>query len=168
MSVYQPGAVVLQCGTDSLCSDRLGCFSLTHKGHAECVEYMKSFKVPLLVTGGGGYTKHNVARCWTYETAVLVDMEVPEQIPPNDYFQYYAPSFQLSVPPKKLFENLNTRQYLEGLKRDIFEHLRQIQAAPSVQMHHLPPEHYVPEYESDDVSVRFSFSFLPRAISCLV
>jgi hypothetical protein len=24
---------------------------------------MKSFNVPMLVTGGGGYTKHNVARC---------------------------------------------------------------------------------------------------------
>lgn len=52
--VYQPGAVVLQCGADSLCSDRLGCFSLTHKGHAECVGFMKSFRVPLLVGAGGG------------------------------------------------------------------------------------------------------------------
>lgn len=25
------------------------------------------------VTGGGGYTKENVARCWTVETGVLVD-----------------------------------------------------------------------------------------------
>ena len=52
MSVYDPGAVVLQCGADSLTADRLGCFNLTLKGHAECVRFMKSFGVPTLVLGG--------------------------------------------------------------------------------------------------------------------
>jgi acetoin utilization deacetylase AcuC-like enzyme len=32
---------------------------------------------PLQVTGGGGYTKENVARCWTVETGVLLDTELP-------------------------------------------------------------------------------------------
>jgi histone deacetylase 1/2 len=71
MDVYQPGAVVLQCGADSLAADRLGCFNLSLDGHADCVKFMKRFNVPLLVTGGGGYTKSNVARCWTYETVGL-------------------------------------------------------------------------------------------------
>ena len=30
---YQPGAIVLQCGADSLCGDRLGSFNLSLKGH---------------------------------------------------------------------------------------------------------------------------------------
>lgn len=63
MEVFQPGAVVLQCGADSLAHDRLGCFNLTLEGHGGAVEFMKTFDVPMLVTGGGGYTKHNVARC---------------------------------------------------------------------------------------------------------
>ncbi|KAK9218547.1 hypothetical protein WN943_007184 [Citrus x changshan-huyou] len=66
MQVYKPGAVVLQCGADSLGGDRLGCFNLSIKGHAECVRYMRSFNVPLLMLGGGGYTIRNVARCWCY------------------------------------------------------------------------------------------------------
>ena len=37
MQVFRPGAVVLQCGADSLTGDRLGVFNLTLKGHAECV-----------------------------------------------------------------------------------------------------------------------------------
>ena len=41
MEVYQPGAVVLQCGADSLTGDRLGCFNLSLKGHAECVKFVK-------------------------------------------------------------------------------------------------------------------------------
>ncbi|KAG7247716.1 hypothetical protein CRUP_007060, partial [Coryphaenoides rupestris] len=31
MEMYQPSAVVLQCGADSLSGDRLGCFNLTIK-----------------------------------------------------------------------------------------------------------------------------------------
>ena len=82
MQVFQPGAMVLQCGADSLTGDRLGCFILTLKGHAACVKYVKSFGVPMLVLGGGGYTIRNVARCWAYETAVLLDREdIPNEIP---------------------------------------------------------------------------------------
>ena len=39
---------------------------------------MKKFHVPLLVLGGGGYTIRNVARAWTYETAVVCDEELSE------------------------------------------------------------------------------------------
>lgn len=46
------------------------------RGHGEAIRFMKEFSVPLLITGGGGYTKHNVARCWTYETAILTDTQV--------------------------------------------------------------------------------------------
>lgn len=76
MEVFQPGAVVLQCGADSLSGDRLGCFNLSLKGHADCVEYVKSFSIPTLVLGGGGYTLRNVPRCWTYETAVLLGVDI--------------------------------------------------------------------------------------------
>lgn len=33
METYQPSAIVLQCGADSLSGDRLGCFNLTLKGN---------------------------------------------------------------------------------------------------------------------------------------
>jgi histone deacetylase 1/2 len=39
------------------------------RGHGEAVDFMKAFNVPMLVTGGGGYTKHNVARCVEAESA---------------------------------------------------------------------------------------------------
>lgn len=53
---YQPSAIVLQCGSDSLSGDKLGSFNLSMKGHAECVRFVKSFGLPLLLLGGGGYT----------------------------------------------------------------------------------------------------------------
>ena len=43
----------LQCGADSLTGDRLGCFNLTVKGHGDCVKFLKSFDIPMLVLGGG-------------------------------------------------------------------------------------------------------------------
>ena len=76
MEMYQPGAIVLQCGADSLSGDRLGCFNLTLKGHGKCVEFMKRYNLPLLMVGGGGYTIRNVARCWTYETAQALGHDV--------------------------------------------------------------------------------------------
>lgn len=71
---------MLQCGADSLCGDRLGCFNLTLKGHGKCVEFVKKFNLPLLLVGGGGYTIRNVARCWTYETAVALNTDISNGI----------------------------------------------------------------------------------------
>ena len=31
---------------------------------SECVQFVKTFNLPMLVLGGGGYTIKNVARCW--------------------------------------------------------------------------------------------------------
>jgi histone deacetylase 1/2 len=73
---YRPSAIVLQCGGDSLSGDKLGCFNLSMKGHANCVRYVKKFNLPTLVLGGGGYTMRNVARAWAYETGVVVGEEI--------------------------------------------------------------------------------------------
>lgn len=54
-------------------------------------------------SAGGGYTKNNVARCWTYETAVLVDEDegLPDEIPrshiTHEYYDYFAPDHRLNV-----------------------------------------------------------------------
>ena len=42
MEIFQPGAIVFQCGADSLTGDRLGHFNLSLKGHGVCVKYVKS------------------------------------------------------------------------------------------------------------------------------
>ena len=115
MEWYQPGAIVLQCGADSLAGDKLGCFNLSMNGHADCVRFMRTFGVPLMVVGGGGYTVRNVARTWTYETGILVDQPLDENLPYNDYMQYFGPEYKLDV-PRTSMEDLNTRDYLEGLR----------------------------------------------------
>lgn len=139
MDVYRPGAIVLQCGADSLTGDRLGCFNLSLKGHAQCVHYVKSFGVPTLLLGGGGYTIRNVARCWAYETSVVLEQEIPNQIPFNDYYEYYAPDFELHLTPEPR-DNLNTDASLDSIKIEILQQLQSLQGVPSVQMQEVPPE----------------------------
>uniref|UniRef100_A0A183C1X2 histone deacetylase n=1 Tax=Globodera pallida TaxID=36090 RepID=A0A183C1X2_GLOPA len=78
MELFQPSAVVLQCGADSLNGDRLGPFNLTLKGHGKCVEFFRDYNLPLMLLGGGGYTPRNVARCWTYETSLAVNVEISD------------------------------------------------------------------------------------------
>ena len=154
MDVYRPGAIVLQCGADSLAADRLGCFNLSLDGHADCVKFMKKFGVPLLVTGGGGYTKSNVSRCWTNETAVLLDRKLPKDIPEHDfYYEYYADQdYKLKVEPTNYIENLNNKTYTHEVKKEVMENLRAIEHAPGVAMHEVPPDSMIPEFDEDDLN----------------
>lgn len=59
-------------GADSLAGDKLGAFNLSMRGHADCLHFIKSFGLPMLVLGGGGYRISNVSRCWAYETGVIL------------------------------------------------------------------------------------------------
>lgn len=137
MEYYQPTAVVLQCGGDSLSGDRLGCFNLSMRGHANCVNFVKSFGLPTLVLGGGGYTMRNVARTWAFETGQLVGSEMRSDLPFTDYYEYYAPDFELDVKPSNM-DNANSPEYLERIKQTVLENLRRTQAVPSVQMQDVP------------------------------
>jgi histone deacetylase 1/2 len=86
MKYYQPEAVVLQCGADSLSGDRLGPFNLSMAGHANCVTFVQGFRLPTLVLGGGGYTIRNVARAWAFETGELLGIEMDPVLPYNEYY----------------------------------------------------------------------------------
>ena len=83
MDVYQPEAIVMCCGADSLSGDRLGCFNLSLEGHSNCIEFLARFGVPMLLLGGGGYTMRNVARCWCYETGRMLGDDLDDQCAPS-------------------------------------------------------------------------------------
>ncbi|KAL0343208.1 UNVERIFIED_CONTAM: Histone deacetylase 19 [Sesamum angustifolium] len=149
MEVFRPGAVVLQCGADSLSGDRLGCFNLSVKGHAECVRFMRSFNVPLLLVGGGGYTIRNVARCWCYETGVALGIEVDDKMPQHEYIEYFGPEYTLHVAPSNM-ENKNSGELLEQIRVKLLDNLSKLQHAPSVQFHERPPDTQFLEADEDE------------------
>jgi len=151
MEKFRPEALVLQCGADSLSGDRLGCWNLSVEGHAEAVRFMKAFRVPMLVTGGGGYTKSNVARCWTLETAVLTDTPIPDELPECSYYEYFGPEYKLHSlvhsSHHHTTQNANTPAYLHTLETEVLQSLQCLDAAPAVQMHYVPPDLVAHEYE---------------------
>ncbi|CAI9754643.1 unnamed protein product [Fraxinus pennsylvanica] len=153
MEVYQPDAVVLQCGADSLAGDRLGCFNLSVKGHADCLRFLRSFNVPLMVLGGGGYTMRNVARCWCYETAVAVDVEPDNNLPYNEYYEYFGPDYTLHLEPKPM-DNLNSPRDLEKIRNFLLDQVSKLQHVPSVPFQTTPPTTEVPEETEQDMEER--------------
>lgn len=110
LEVFRPSAVVLQCGSDSLAGDKLGCFNLSMRGHANCVQFMRRQNIPLILLGGGGYTVKNVARTWTFETACALNIEdeIDDVMPWNQYFEWFGPRYRLEVPENNM-EDLNVK-----------------------------------------------------------
>lgn len=139
---FQPSAVVLQCGADSLSGDKLGCFNLTMEGHANCVQYLRKSGLPLILLGGGGYTIKNVSRTWAYETACALGIEdtIDRKLPWNSYFEWFGPRYRLEVAENNM-DDLNPKDgYLDSIKEQVFKQMSALPFAPSVQMHETPGE----------------------------
>ncbi|KRZ58363.1 Histone deacetylase 3 [Trichinella nativa] len=131
---FRPSAIVMQCGADSLAHDRLGCFNLSVSGHGECVKFVRSLQIPLMLLGGGGYSLHNVARCWTYETSIALDVPISNDLPFHEYYNFYSPSFKLHLPVAKNVLDMNGTRYLEYIRKYICENMRSLEHAPSVEI----------------------------------
>lgn len=113
---FKPNAIVYQSGADSLAEDKLGPFNLSIKGHSDCLKFVFDYDIPLLVLGGGGYTIHNVARCWAYETATLLGVPIPDKVPEdNPFFQYFGPSFDTNPEFVHKYSNQNNKKYLDSI-----------------------------------------------------
>ncbi len=84
--------------------------------------------MPVLVTGGGGYTLRNVPRVWTYETSVCLGYDIPNEIPDeNEYKEYFCPEYKLHMSTSNM-ENLNSRSELDEKIAQIKENLKHVTA----------------------------------------
>ena len=144
MQVFSPGAIVLQCGADGLVGDRLGTFNMTVEGHAQAVELVKSYNIPTLVLGGGGYTKTNVARAWTLGTAALVGATLEDELPESRFENFFSPEKSLRYNPAPRFQDLNTKEDLHALRGVILDNLKRLSSAPGVGLDIHPPEEFIP------------------------
>lgn len=147
IETYRPNAIVLQCGADSISGDKLGCFNLSNAGHGECVRFVKSFNIPLIILGGGGYTIENVAKAWAYDTSVALGLEISKDIPYNEYIDYYGPHYKMQIPRLNI-PNMNTPESLSKIVETVFENLRHVTPSPSIQMTRTPSAFV--EEESDE------------------
>ena len=117
---YQPNVIVLQSGADSLSKDVIGHLELSMRAYGECVEFLKRFNTPMIILGGGGYTIENVARCWAYETSVLLGHNIGNEIPKKNKFydKYKDDNYKLHF-PVDLNQNFNTTKDLDHIYRSI-------------------------------------------------
>lgn len=146
---YRPEAIVLQCGSDSLSGDRIGHFNLSVKGHGNCVKYIKSLNMPLLLLGGGGYTLRNVPRCWTHETGIVLGLELEDEMPKNDYIEYFYPEYKLHMQVSNM-ENANSEDYLNNILNTIDDNLKQL----NLSTYNINANQYIPKSTLVDVDIR--------------
>lgn len=113
---FKPNAIVYQSGADSIAEDKLGPFNLSIKGHSECLKFVLDYEIPILIVGGGGYTIHNVARCWAYETAVICGASIPDRIPlDNPFINYFEPNYEVNPNFYHKHVNQNKKKYLDSI-----------------------------------------------------
>jgi len=79
----------------------------------------------------------NVSRAWAYETGLAVGVDLPTQLPPHEYSEYYAPDYELDVKASDM-QNQNSVDYLEKIKIKIFENLKETTFVPSVEIQDIP------------------------------
>jgi histone deacetylase 1/2 len=106
-------------------------------GHANCINFVKSFNIPMMVVGGGGYTMRNVARTWAFEAGLLNNVVLPLELPYNEYYEYYGPDYKLDVRPSNMY-NANSPEFLNKILTYIISNFDNTKHAPSVQMNYTP------------------------------
>ena len=104
----------------------------------------------------------------TYETAVALDCEIPNELPYNDYFEYFGLDFKLHISPSNM-TNQNTPEYMEKIKQHLFENLRMLPHAPGVQMQAIPEDAVHKDSgdeDGEDPDKRISIRASDKRIAC--
>lgn len=83
IDVFEPEALVLQCGADALAEDPLSKLALSNGALWRVVARVRRLVPRLLVLGGGGYNPWSVGRAWAGVWATLNGFPVPERLPPE-------------------------------------------------------------------------------------
>eukprot|EP00759_Apiculatamorpha_spiralis_P033945 PhF_6_TR35050/c0_g1_i1/m.51073/K06067/HDAC1_2; histone deacetylase 1/2 len=134
IEVFSPNAIVMQCGADSLGGDRIGTFNMSSICHSRCVEFARSFQIPMLVLGGGGYTVTNVARCWAMETAMLAGCPVEAEavIPTHSFSHLYGKDATMCVESEHSRKNENSNAYIDKVVTFIMAQLHHVGPPPNI------------------------------------
>jgi hypothetical protein len=93
----------------------------------------------------------NVSFSWAYETGLALDTHMADELPYNQYYEYYGPDFNLHIQPSNM-ENLNTPNYLQKQETFLLQALKELPHAPSVQYSYQPPRDTRFQYEEEQAA----------------
>ncbi len=71
LHAFNPDAIVLEVGADTLAGDPLAGLAMTNNAMADVVHLLLAFGKPILTVGGGGYNVDNTVRAWALAWSVL-------------------------------------------------------------------------------------------------
>ncbi|KAJ3585619.1 hypothetical protein NHX12_014338 [Muraenolepis orangiensis] len=83
-ALFNPQAVVMQLGADTMAGDPMCSFNMTPVGVARCLQHVLQWRLPTLLLGGGGYHLPNTARCWTFLTGSVLERSLSSEIPDHE------------------------------------------------------------------------------------
>ena len=78
---FDPDALVLCCGADSLAGDPLSGMQLSNAALWRAVAELLALQQPTVVLGGGGYNPWTVCRYWAGMWGMLTGQAMPERLP---------------------------------------------------------------------------------------
>ncbi len=82
VAAFQPDALVLQYGADSLAEDPLSRLALSNRAYLEALDGLLPLAPRVLVLGGGGYNPWSVGRLWTAIWGRISGQLLPDSLPP--------------------------------------------------------------------------------------
>ncbi|MBV6632471.1 MAG: acetoin utilization protein AcuC [Alphaproteobacteria bacterium] len=81
VQAFEPEAIVIQGGCDSLAEDPLSGLSLSNRGYWGAIDCLRGLAPRLLMLGGGGYNPWTVGRAWSGVWRLLNDLPMPDRLP---------------------------------------------------------------------------------------
>lgn len=81
IEAFRPDIIVTQLGVDGFETDPITHLSLTTNGFENIIKQFRSFNIPWVALGGGGYDLSNVARAWTLAWGIMNEVKMPDVIP---------------------------------------------------------------------------------------
>lgn len=97
---FQPGAVVLQMGTDPHFMDPLGHLEVSAQDWLQAVVRIRDLGLPIVAVGGGGYNLKTVPRMWAAAVLTLERREFDDAIPADLAEEWGMPRFFDEDPPR--------------------------------------------------------------------
>lgn len=81
IAAYKPDIIITQIGADTFRTDPLTNLEITTRSYGEIIGRLKSFNIPWVALGGGGYDLMNTARAWTLAWSIMNGLELDPRLP---------------------------------------------------------------------------------------
>lgn len=113
---FEPGAIVLQLGTDSHRDDPLGHIRSGQSEWLSAVKRIRDLGIPIVAVGGGGYNLDTVPRMWSSAVLELARAEYADVLPEPFALEWGVKTFSDEAQPAGSFGDDFAESTLRALR----------------------------------------------------